>query len=139
MSWIVIAFLVIALIGVIATAWYAYVLWGKATDLFDQMAVVGKRLGKIAELVAEIKFPEMPAEGDDATPKKSDTPAKEKSGAAKDGPEPARAKRSGTTREVSAERDAEVDLDADVEDELDNPWASDTPRRAASGAGTRAR
>lgn len=54
-------FVAIAVIGGGAVAWYAYVLYGKASDLAHEGNVVVKRLQAIGDVLAEIKVPDRTA------------------------------------------------------------------------------
>lgn len=58
LGWVGLTFGIIAVIGVAGVSWYAYVLYGKATDLWNQLEVLGKRVGSLGTLLAEIKLPE---------------------------------------------------------------------------------
>lgn len=60
-GWAGAVFVAIATIGGGAVAWYAYVLYGKASDLAHEGAVVAKRMQAMADLLAEIKVPDRTA------------------------------------------------------------------------------
>jgi|SRR5699024_569732 len=62
-GWAGAVFVAIATIGGGAVAWYAYVLYGKASDIAHEGTVVAKRVQSIAELLAEIKIPERSGTG----------------------------------------------------------------------------
>lgn len=58
LGWVGLTFGIIALVGLAAVGWYAYVLYGKASDLWNQLGVVGKRVAAIGTLLGEIKLPD---------------------------------------------------------------------------------
>lgn len=58
-GWVGLAFVVIGTVGLGALAWYGYVLYGKASDLAYESGVVFKKLNQLAELVSQIKVPEL--------------------------------------------------------------------------------
>jgi|GEM_PF-6340725 len=103
LGWVGLTFGIIAFVGVAGVGWYAYVLYGKAADLWNQMEVVGKRVAAIGAVLAEIKLPEDRSEA--AVPARRDTVGT---------PVPAGAK--GTARPSrAADRDLDPALDADDE------------------------
>lgn len=62
MLWVLL-FLAIALGGLIMVISYAVWLWHKATDLFSEMEMLGRRAEELAELLAQITPAERPTEG----------------------------------------------------------------------------
>lgn len=69
-GWVGLAFVIIATVGLGALAWYGYVLYGKASDLAHEGAVVAKRVEQITELVGRIKVPEL-SSGPGDTPERT--------------------------------------------------------------------
>lgn len=67
-GWVGLAFVIIATVGLGALGWYGYVLYGKASDLAYEGAVVAKRVEQVIELVGELKVPELGSATSDDTP-----------------------------------------------------------------------
>lgn len=59
MNWVLL-FGLIALGGLLMVVGYAIWLWHKASDLFSELEMLGKRVEELAELLAAIQ-PELPA------------------------------------------------------------------------------
>lgn len=59
MNWVLL-FGLIALGGLLMVLGYAIWLWHKASDLFSELEMLGKRVEELAELLAAIQ-PELPA------------------------------------------------------------------------------
>ncbi len=59
MNWVLL-FGLIALGGMLMVLGYAIWLWHKASDLFSELEMLGKRVEELAELLAAIQ-PELPA------------------------------------------------------------------------------
>lgn len=61
MVWVIV-FAAIALIGIVTVLGYAIWLWHKASDLFSEIEMLGRRAEELAELVGRIELPGATAE-----------------------------------------------------------------------------